>query len=129
MSKYVDLILAIWTILIATGLASVAIKWAIANTKNKNILMFEKWALQAVNYAERNSDTSEAKKSQAISFVTDELRKNNLIKKFSNEQIDAVIEKSVADLHDWKPEIKNLPVPVPEDTSKSETVNDTTEVK
>ena len=125
MSKYVDLILALWTLLLATGLVSAGIKWAIANTKNKNILMFEKWALQAVNYAERNSDTGAAKKSQAISFVTDELRKNNLLKKFSKEQIDAVIEQAVAELHDWKPEVKSVSLPDATVTSS----NENTEVK
>lgn len=124
MSKYVDLFLAIWTLLIATGLLPFAIKWAIANTKNKNIKLFEEWALQAVQYAEANSDTSEAKKAQAISFVTDRLRNNDLLKKFSAEQIDAVIEKAVADLHDWKPEIKSL-----DSTTKTAEVMDATEVK
>lgn len=124
MSKYVDLFLAIWTLLIATGLLPFAIKWAIANTKNKNIKLFEEWALQAVQYAEANSDTSEAKKAQAISFVTDRLRKNDLLKKFSSEQIDAVIEKAVADLHDWKPEIKSL-----DSTTETAEVTDATEVK
>lgn len=124
MSKYVDLFLAIWTLLIATGLLPFAIRWAIANTKNKNVKLFEEWALQAVTYAEENSDTSEAKKAQAISFVTDRLRKNNLLKKFSSEQIDAVIEKAVADLHDWKPEIKSL-----ESSKETAEVKDATEVK
>lgn len=110
MSKAIEFGMAIWTLLIATGLLPFAIKWAIANTKNKNIKLFEEWALQAVQYAEANSNTSDAKKQEAIAFVANRLKANNLVGKFSDEQVDAVIEKAVAELHDWHPEIKQVEV-------------------
>lgn len=112
MSKAIEFGMAIWTLLIATGILPFAIKWAIANTKNKNIKLFEEWALQAVQYAEANSDTSDAKKKEAISFVRDRLKANKMVSKFSDEQIDAVIEKEVAALHDWHPEAKQEPAEV-----------------
>lgn len=100
MSKYVDLFLAVWAVLIGTGLLPFAIKLMIANTKNKNLLMFETWALQGVQYAQKNADSNEAKKQEAISFLAKRLQANKLGAKFSDAQLEAAIEIAVAKLHD-----------------------------
>ena len=100
MSKYVDLFLAVWAVLIGTGLLPFAIKLMIANTKNKNLLMFETWALQGVQYAQKNADSNEAKKQEAVSFLAKRLQANKLGAKFSDAQLEAAIEIAVAKLHD-----------------------------
>lgn len=100
MSKYVDLFLAVWAVLIGTGLLPFAIKLMIANTKNKNLLMFETWALQGVQYAQKNADSNDAKKQEAVSFLAKRLQANKLGGKFSDAQLEAAIELAVAKLHD-----------------------------
>lgn len=88
------------------AIANAGIKLINANTKNKRLLAFTKWAEQAVAFAENNADTPLEKKNAAKKFLYDRLISNKLPFNFSDEQVDAEIEKAVAALHDWHPEIK-----------------------
>lgn len=114
MSKYIDVFAAVWAVLIGTGLLPFAIKLMIANTKNKNLLMFETWALQGVQYAQKNADSNDAKKQEAISFLAKRLQANKLGSKFSDAQIEAAIEIAVAKLHNMattEPVVAKVVVP------------------
>lgn len=116
MSKYIDVFAAVWAVLIGTGLLPFAIKLMIANTKNKNLLMFETWALQGVQYAQKNADSNDAKKQEAISFLAKRLQANKLGSKFSDAQVEAAIEIAVAKLHSMattEPVVAKVVVPAP----------------
>lgn len=105
-NDWLQILIALWTSGILTAVVTAGIRLINANTKNKNILMVTKWAEQAVQYAENNSDTPESKKKDATNFVYNRLIVNKLPFKFSDEQVDALIESAVAKLHDYHPEIK-----------------------
>lgn len=101
------LVVALWTSGVLTGVAHAVINLIKANTKNKNVLLLTNWVEQGVNFAESKTDlVGEDKKKAAISLVSQRLFANNLDKVFSAEQIDAEVEKAVADLHNWHPEVK-----------------------
>lgn len=57
------------------------------------------WADQAVSMAEATSMQGPDKKSEAIQLVTQRISANKMTKKFSQEQIAAVIEQAVVRLN------------------------------
>lgn len=89
---WVDIAVAIWTVfggVITYGLH----KLFTAKTKNANLESFNKWADQAVTWAETNgSTTSEGKKKDAVEYLTKTLRDNNLLGKFTDSEVSAAIE-------------------------------------
>ncbi|WAW99483.1 phage holin [Streptococcus gallolyticus] len=98
MTDVFKILAALWDSGIITAVAYFAIKLLKAHTKNKNIAMFMTWAEQAVNYAEVTYKTGPEKKNAAYNFIVKRLRANNLIGKFSTEQVYGAIEKAVAEL-------------------------------
>lgn len=98
MDKTIEILSVLWDSGILTAVAYFAIKLIKAHTKNKNILMFNSWAEQAVNYAEANYKTGAEKRNAAYHFITNRLRANKLLGKFSANQIYGAIEKAVAEL-------------------------------
>lgn len=102
----IGILIALWTSGILTAVVHAGIELINANTKNKRLLAFTKWAEQAVAFAENNAETPLEKKNAAKKFLYDRLISNKLPFNFSDEQVDAEIEKAVAALHDWHPEIK-----------------------
>lgn len=102
----IGILIALWTSGIITAVVHAGIKLINANTKNKRLLAFTKWAEQAVAFAENNADTPAEKKREATAFLYDRLIKNKVPFNFSDDQVDAEIEKAVAKLHDWHPEVK-----------------------
>lgn len=99
-SDWWALIVTIWTSGILTEVAISVIRFVNANTKNKRVLLFTKWAEQAVKYAEKHGETNQDKKRQATQMLYDRLFANKMPWTFSDEQIDAEIETAVAKLHD-----------------------------
>jgi len=89
---WADIAVAIWTVfggVITYGLH----KLFTAKTKNANLESFNKWADQAVTWAETNgSTTSEGKKKDAVGYLTKTLRDNNLLGKFTDSEVSAAIE-------------------------------------
>lgn len=68
-------------------------------TKNGNLQMLLTWADQAVSMAEATSMQGPDKKSEAIQLVSQRIAANKMTKKFSQEQIAAVIEQAVVRLN------------------------------
>ncbi len=98
MNDVIKVLSALWDSGIITAVAYFGIKLLKAHTKNKNIAMFTVWAEQAVNYAEYTYKTGPEKRNAAYNFIVKRLRANNLIGKFSTEQVYGAIEKAVAEL-------------------------------
>ncbi|SES23219.1 phage holin [Streptococcus gallolyticus] len=98
MNDVIRILTALWDSGIITAVAYFGIKLLKAHTKNKNIAMFTSWAEQAVHYAEVTYKTGPEKKNAAYNFIVKRIRANNLIGKFSTEQVYGAIEKAVAEL-------------------------------
>ena len=93
-----DFILFLYNTGLLTAVAYAASRFFIAHTKNKNLLLLEQWAMQAVQYSESHLQGSEAKKQAALNFLTDRLNANKLGFKFDAKQLDTVIELAVKQL-------------------------------
>lgn len=98
MTDFIKVLSALWDSGIITAVAYFGIKLLKAHTKNKNIAMFTSWAEQAVHYAEYTYKTGPEKRDAAYRFIVKRLRANNLIGKFSTEQVYGAIEKAVSEL-------------------------------
>ena len=92
----VDIILFLYNTGLLTAVAYAASRFFTAHTKNKNLLMLNEWAMQAVQYAETHLHSSTDKKHAAMSFLTERLNANKLGVKFDEKQLDTVIELAVA---------------------------------
>lgn len=104
---WIAVAVALYTTGIATAVAHAVVKLLTANTKNKNVKLLLGWVDEGVNFAESQRNLIGAdKKAEAFKYVTSKLVGNKLENKFTTQQIDALIEKYVAELHDWKPEVK-----------------------
>lgn len=93
-----DLILFLYNTGLLTAVGYAISRFFIAHTKNKNLLLLEQWALQAVQYSETHLQGSEEKKQAALNFLTDRLNANKLGLKFDAKQLDTVIELAVTKL-------------------------------
>ncbi|WP_419154614.1 phage holin, LLH family [Weissella bombi] len=98
----VEWVLALWSTGIITAVAHAASRFFIAHTKNKNLLLLNEWAMQAVQYAETHIKGSDEKKQTALNFLADRLNANKLGFKFDSKQLDTVIELAVTALHGGK---------------------------
>ena len=95
-------VLALWSTGVLTAVAHAASRFFVSHTKNKNLLLFNEWAMQAVQYAETHLQGSAEKKQSALNFLTNKLNANKLGLKFDSKQLDAVIELAVSTLHGGK---------------------------
>ena len=98
----VDIVLFLYNTGLLTALAYAGSRFLVAHTKNKNLLLLNQWALQAVEYAEHNAVVPEDKKHKAMLFLVDRLNSNKLGLKFSEKQLDTVIELAVDKLKGGK---------------------------
>lgn len=94
--------LALWSTGVLTAVAHAASRFFVSHTKNKNLLLLNEWAMQAVQYAETHLQGSAEKKQSALNFLTNKLNANKLGLKFDSKQLDAVIELAVSTLHGGK---------------------------
>ena len=92
-------VLALWSTGVLTAVAHVASRFFVAHTKNKNLLLLNEWAMQAVQYAETHLQGSAEKKQSALNFLTERLNANKLGLRFDDKQLDTVIELAVMALH------------------------------
>ncbi|QDJ58131.1 hypothetical protein EFA59_00720 [Weissella hellenica] len=95
-------VLALWSTGVLTAVAHAASRFFVAHTKNKNLLLMNEWAMQAVQYAETHLQGPAEKKQSALNFLTNKLNANKLGLKFDSKQLDAVIELAVSTLHGGK---------------------------
>lgn len=95
-------VLALWSMGVLTAVAHAASRFFVSHTKNKNLLLLNEWAMQAVQYAETHLQGSAEKKQSALNFLTNKLNANKLGLKFDSKQLDAVIELAVSTLHGGK---------------------------
>ena len=95
----VDIILFLWNTGLLTAVAYAASRFLVAHTKNKNLLLLNEWAMQAVQYAETHLHSSTDKKQAAMSFLAERLNANKLGVKFDEKQLDTVIERAVRQLN------------------------------
>lgn len=102
LQNVLDVFMFLWNTGLLTVLTYLGSHFIIAHTKNKNLLLLNEWALQAVEYAEHNQVDSAEKKHEAMSFLVDRLNKNKLGVKFSEKQLDTVIELAVHKLKGGK---------------------------
>ena len=93
-----DIMLFLWNTGLLTVLAYAGSRFLVAHTKNKNLLMLNEWAMQAVQYAETHLHSSTDKKQAAMAFLTERLNANKLGVKFDEKQLDTVIELAVHQL-------------------------------
>ena len=98
----VDIILFLWNTGLLTALAYAGSRFLVSHTKNKNLLLLNEWAMQAVQYSEKHLQGSEQKKQAAMNFLTDRLNANKLGMKFDSKQLDTVIELAVTALQGGK---------------------------
>ena len=92
----------LWNTGLLTALAYAGSRFLVAHTKNRNLLLLNEWAMQAVQYAETHLQGSAEKKQSALNFLTNKLNANKLGLKFDSKQLDAVIELAVSTLHGGK---------------------------
>lgn len=97
-----EVILFLWNTGILTAVAYAASRFLVAHTKNKNLLLLNEWAMQAVQYAETHLHSSTDKKQAAMAFLTERLNANKLGLKFDDKQLDTVIELAVRELKGGK---------------------------
>ncbi|WEA52228.1 phage holin, LLH family [Weissella paramesenteroides] len=97
-----DIILFLWNTGLLTAVAYAASRFLVAHTKNKNLLLLNEWAMQAVQYAETHLHSSTDKKKAALSLLTERLNANKLGMKFDDKQLDTVIELAVRELKGGK---------------------------
>lgn len=95
-------VLALWSTGVLTAVAHAASRFFVSHTKNKNLLLLNEWAMQAVQYARTHLQGSAEKKQSALNFLTNKLNANKLGLKFDSKQLDAVIELAVSTLHGGK---------------------------
>ncbi|WP_404975286.1 phage holin, LLH family [Weissella paramesenteroides] len=95
-------VLALWSTGVLKAVAHAASRFFVSHTKNKNLLLLNEWAMQAVQYAETHLQGSAEKKQSALNFLTNKLNANKLGLKFDSKQLDAVIELAVSTLHGGK---------------------------
>ena len=95
-------VLALWSTGVLTAVAHAASRFFVSHTKNKNLLLLNEWAMQAVGYSEKHLQGSAEKKQAALNFLTDRLNANKLGMKFDSKQLDTVIELAVTALHGGK---------------------------
>ncbi|WP_258088121.1 phage holin, LLH family [Weissella fangxianensis] len=93
-----NIILFLWNTGLLTALAYSGSRFLVAHTKNKNLLLLNEWAMQAVQYAETHLHSSTDKKKSAMSFLAERLSANKLGVKFDDKQLDTVIELAVTKL-------------------------------
>lgn len=91
-------VLALWSTGVLTAVAHAASRFFVSHTKNKNLLLLNEWAMQAVQYAETHLHSSTDKKKAAMSFLAERLSANKLGVKFDDKQLDTVIELAVTKL-------------------------------
>lgn len=101
-NQFLEWIVALWSTGIITAVAHAASRFLVSHTKNKNLLLLNEWAMQAVQYSEKHLQGSEQKKQAAMNFLTDRLNANKLGMKFDSKQLDTVIELAVTALHGGK---------------------------
>lgn len=92
--NWMDLITAILTVF-AGVITYGAHRLFTAKTKNANLNSFNEWANQAVNRVENKFTDNDTKKKEAVLYLTRVLKKNKLLNKFTDEEIDAAIEFAV----------------------------------
>lgn len=97
-----NIILFLWNTGLLTAVAYAASRFLVAHTKNKNLLLLNEWAMQAVQYAETHLHSSTDKKKAAMAFLTERLNANKLGLKFDDKQLDTVIELAVRELKGGK---------------------------
>ena len=102
LQNIMDILLFLWNTGLLTALAYAGSHLLVAHTKNKNLLMLNEWAMQAVQYAETHLHSSTDKKKAALSFLTERLNANKLGLKFDDKQLDTVIELAVRELKGGK---------------------------
>ncbi|QIL50558.1 phage holin [Weissella coleopterorum] len=99
MDEVIKLVAALWDTGILSAVTFFVAKYIGAHTKDKNLQLMSKWALQVVQYAETYAQVGgEQKKRTALMFLTNRLNANKLGYKFSTQQIDAAIELAVKEL-------------------------------
>lgn len=95
-----------------------------AQTKNTNLLNFEKWAQQAVHEIETSLEgySGGIKKEAAVQLLTQRLETNELTGHFSSEAISGMIEQVVKDLPHSENEAQSKPVfgKLPTETTEGE---------
>ena len=101
-NHFLEWIIALWSTGIITAVAHAASRFLVSHTKNKNLLLLNEWAMQAVQYAETHLHSSTDKKHAAMSFLTERLNANKLGVKFDEKQLDTVIELAVRQLKGGK---------------------------
>lgn len=84
----------IWT-LFGASITSVAVKYLSALKKDKNLGLLATWAEQVVANYQKSGLPNEQKKENAVSDLTDILKKNKKLSLFSSTQIGAAIEVAV----------------------------------
>lgn len=83
-----DLLEFLWWSGILTTLAWRANEFIKSHIKNKNLLLLNTWAAQAITFAENNAGNN---MDLATTFIQKRLDANNLQGRFSNQQIEAVL--------------------------------------
>ena len=95
MDNALKIINALWQSGVLTTLAIFVIKFMSSHTKTKNLKLAEIWALQAVQFADKKANVSADKKEVATHYLGQQLHSNKLAKKFSENEIDAMLEVAV----------------------------------
>ncbi|MDR3241349.1 MAG: phage holin [Lactobacillaceae bacterium] len=98
MDQLIKILVALFDSGLLGAVTVFGVKYLISITKNKNILMFEKWALQAVTLADKTTLENPEKKDLATNFLTERLNANKLNYKFSEDQVSAAIELALKEL-------------------------------
>lgn len=105
MDNMLKIINSLWQSGILTTVAIFVIRWMLAHTEDvisgkraKNIKLVETWALQAVQFADRNANANFDKKNVATHYLADQLHANKLVKRFSENEIDTMIEIAVKEI-------------------------------
>jgi hypothetical protein len=86
--NYLDFLFFLWNSGLATSLVIFFNKLIKAHTKNKNLLLLNTWAEQAITWADNNVGNN---MDLATTFIQKRLDANNLQGRFSNQQIEAVL--------------------------------------
>lgn len=95
--KIDDFLLMLFNSNILLALAIFIIKLLRAQTKNKNLQMFETWALQAAELALTLPHT-QTNYDRAAAVLNDRLAANHLAKRFSAEQVAAGVNWAIKTL-------------------------------
>lgn len=100
-SHIIYLVVSALLTLFAGSISYALHKFLTSKSKNENVTLFKKWADEAVNQVETlfADQTSEQKKAEAVKLLTDMLRSNSLLGKFSEDQISGIIELAVREMN------------------------------